>query len=82
MRTHEGRDLRRLLWPAALDGVCAAIIAALVFVALGLLHPAFALPPIGLGILGVLVSPARLRPPADVLDPDAADSPDEAATSA
>lgn len=80
MQTHEARRLRRLLWPAALDGVCAAIIAAFVFVALGLLHPALALPPIGLGILGVLASPARLRCPDDI--PDADDPPGETAGSA
>jgi hypothetical protein len=66
MQTQEARDLRRLLWPAALNGVCAAIIAAFVFVALGLLHPALALPPIGLGVLGALTPrtlPARRPAP-------------------
>jgi hypothetical protein len=66
MQTQEARDLRRLLWPAALDSICAAIIASLVFVALGYLHPTLALPPIGLGVLGVLASPARLRHPGAV----------------
>ncbi len=82
MQTQEARRLRRLLWPAALDGVCAAIIASFIFVALGLLHPAFALPPIVLGVLAALVRPARLPRP-DALPPssDADDPPADPATS-
>ncbi len=81
MQTHEARHLRRLLWPAALDGVCAAIIAAFVFVALGLLHPALALPPIGLGIVGALGMSARVGPPDDIPEPDAADPSGDTASS-
>lgn len=81
MQTHEARRLRRLLWPAILDGVCAAIIAAFIFVALGLLHPALALPPIGLGIVGALGMSARVRRPDDIADPDAADPSGETAGS-
>jgi hypothetical protein len=74
VETHEDRSRGWLLWPAALNGLCAAIIVSFVFVALGYLHPAFALLPIGLGILGVLVRPARVRhavplPPSGTDDP-------------
>jgi len=54
--------------------VCGAIIASFVFIALGYLHPALALPLIGLAILGALARPVRLRhpggsPPSKTADP-------------
>ncbi len=54
------------MWPAALEGVCAAIIASFVFIALGYLHPALALPLIALAILGALARPLRVRHPGGV----------------
>jgi len=82
MQTQEARGFGRLLWPAALEGVCAAIIASFVFIALGYLHPALALPLIGLAILGALRRPARVRHPGDISPPKAADPSGEAARSA
>jgi uncharacterized membrane protein len=82
MRTREAQDLRRLLWPVALEGVCGAIIVSLVFVALGFLHPALALPLIGLGIFGALTRPARVRDPGAIPPSKTADSSGEAASSA
>ena len=74
MQTQGDRGLGWLLWPAVIEGVCAAIIASFVFIALGYLHPAFALPPVGLGILAALARPARVDapsgvPPSDTTDP-------------
>jgi len=82
MQTQEARGLGRLLWPAALEGVCGAIIVSFVFIALGYLHPALALPPIGLGILGALVRPACVRDPGGSPPSKTADPPGEASTSA
>jgi len=61
MQTQGPRRLGWLLWPVALSSLCAAIIVSFVFVALGYLHPTLALPPIGLGILGVLARPLPVR---------------------
>jgi hypothetical protein len=74
MQTHEDRSRGWLLWPAAVDGLCAVIIVSFVFVALGYLHPILALLPIGLGILGVLARPARVHD-AVPLPPSSADDP-------
>ena len=81
MQAQEARHLGRLLWPAALEGVCAAIIASFVFIALGYLHPALALPLIGLAILGALSRPARVRDPGATLPSTAADPSGEASSS-
>ena len=81
MQTHEARRLRRLLWPAALEGVCAAIIASFVFIALGYLHPALALPLIALAILGALARSLRVRPPGGVPPSNAADPSGETSSS-
>jgi hypothetical protein len=48
MHTQEARARRWFVWSVALEGVFGAIIVALVFVALGLLHPALTLPLIGI----------------------------------
>ena len=76
MQTLKARRFGRFLWPAALDSVCGVIIVSFVFIALGYLHPALALPQIGLGILGALSRPVRVRhpvaiPPSDTEDPPA-----------
>ncbi len=81
MQTQEARHLGRLLWPAALEGVCAAIIASFVFIALGYLHPALALPLIGLGILGALARSACVRDPGAILRSKTADPSGETASS-
>lgn len=77
VETQEPRGLGWLVWPAALNGVCAAVIVAFALIALGYLHPAFALPPIGLGVLGVLARPVRVRPPAALPPSDTEDPPGE-----
>jgi hypothetical protein len=75
MHTQEARARRWFVWSVALEGVFGAIIVALVFVALGLLHPALTLPLIGIVIPGALVRVALLHPrdnpPAEAADPSA-----------
>ncbi|OGO49018.1 MAG: hypothetical protein A2W34_04350 [Chloroflexi bacterium RBG_16_64_32] len=63
MQRREGQDVSRVLWPAALVGVCGGIIVSFLFVALGVLHPALALPLIGLGIAGALARAVLVRDP-------------------
>ena len=56
----DARDLGRLLWHVALEGVCGGIVVALAFVALSDLHPAFVLPLVGLAIVVTLARPASV----------------------
>lgn len=63
MHTREERARRWFLWSVALEGAFGAIIVSFIFVAVGLIHPAFTLPFIGIVIPGALVRVALLRPP-------------------
>ena len=74
MQRRKGRDLSRTLWPAALLGVCGAIIVSLFFVALGDLHPTLALPPIGIGIAGALARAIFVHDSSGNSPPAAADA--------
>lgn len=74
MQPQQDRGLSRFLWPAALEGVCGGIIVSFFFVAHGDLHPALALPLIGLGIVGALARAILVRDPAGDSAPEATDA--------